>query len=298
MKSISVFVAALLFAAPFSTFAQDGVAAFEDHYTTSWDSVLTVASPGLLANDRAGEGDTLRAFLVESPQVGRLTLAEDGSFTFEPVANAQGPVTFLYGIENQHGDTSYANGTITVTPGNKPPLAITDYYTVRVPDRLTVPAPGLLGNDIDLDGDTLSVELVDGPDLGAFQLDEDGGFWFEPSPQDSGETEIRYRAVDARGGTAEGVAYFTVVSPSVPVAEPDHYEVFVGHRLVMDVLANDQDADGNALSIVSMSPVNPGYGFVSGGQVIEYICYQEARVTFPTRSPTAFINPPRPSRSM
>ncbi|CAM2064364.1 Tandem-95 repeat protein [Sulfidibacter corallicola] len=259
MKKQWMMVPVVLVLAGTFALAQDyPVVAYEDNYTTAWDSVLTVASPGLMENDRAQQGDTLRAFLVNPPQVGELTLGEDGAFTYTPEVNAQGPVTFLYGIENQDGDTAYANATILVTPGNKPPLAITDYYTIRSTDRLIVPAPGVLANDIDLDGDLLGAELVTVPQTGILDLDENGGFWYQPNSYYSGHYNFHYRAVDARGGVTEGIAYVTVVSPNAPVAQPDHFEAFVGQMTPLYVLNNDSDADSNPLRVVEVSTPNLG----------------------------------------
>ena len=58
--------------------------AVDDAYTIDEDSLLTVAARGVLDNDADVAGGTLRASLVDGPEVGAVVLAPDGSFTYDP----------------------------------------------------------------------------------------------------------------------------------------------------------------------------------------------------------------------
>src|SRR5207247_6908731 len=51
----------------------------DDSYTTPEDTTLTVAAPGVLANDTDVDGDPLTAILVTGPAHGTLSLNNDGS---------------------------------------------------------------------------------------------------------------------------------------------------------------------------------------------------------------------------
>ena len=53
--------------------------------------------------------------------------------------------------------------SITVTPVNDAPVAVGDGYSVNSGEVLNVPAPGVLANDSDVDGDPLTAVLVTGP---------------------------------------------------------------------------------------------------------------------------------------
>lgn len=239
------------------------LSAHADTYTTPWDAVLTVNAPGLLVNDTAPEGDQLVTFLAQAPAVGTLSLNEDGSFSYEPVDGTQGPVTFVYGIEDQNGETSFATARIDVTAGNKAPLGIDNYYTVKVPNSLSVTeANGVLANDLDLDGDDLSAELVEAPTVGALELNANGSFTYHVDPVDSGRYQFRYRVVDTHGASAEATAFVSLVSRNLPVAAPDTANALLGRETTIDVLANDHDPDGNALRVVSV-----GGGDDDGAQV-------------------------------
>ncbi len=56
--------------------------ATDDHYTVSKGETIQIIAPGVLANDNDGDGDVLRAKLVDSVAHGSLTFGTDGSFTY------------------------------------------------------------------------------------------------------------------------------------------------------------------------------------------------------------------------
>ncbi len=66
-----------------------------DAYTTVRGSALTIAAPGVLANDSDVDG-TLTAVLVSGPANGTLTLGSNGSFTYTPGVGFSGTDSFSY----------------------------------------------------------------------------------------------------------------------------------------------------------------------------------------------------------
>src|SRR5207302_9446521 len=68
----------------------------DDSYTTPEDTTLTVAAPGVLANDTDVDADPLTAILVTSPAHGTLSLNNDGSLTQTPARmnNGQDKITY------------------------------------------------------------------------------------------------------------------------------------------------------------------------------------------------------------
>ena len=61
---------------------------------------------------------------------------------------------------------------------------------------LTVPAPGVLGNDSDPDGDPLTAVLVTGPSHGSLTLNANGSFSYTPAADFAGSDSFTYRASD------------------------------------------------------------------------------------------------------
>jgi subtilisin-like proprotein convertase family protein len=106
-------------------------------------------------------------------------------------------------------------GITTVPRPNRSPDAINDAYNAREDTTLTRPAPGVLANDADADGDSLSasfVEVVDGPAKGAVTLRANGSFDYKPKLNRSGADFFVYRASDGRGGTDTATVEITIAA--------------------------------------------------------------------------------------
>ena len=88
----------------------DAPVAADDGYATDEDTPLTVAAPGVLANDTDVDGETLTAVLVAGPTHGTLTLNADGSFTYTPAANYNGTDSFTYRANDGHGRLERRHG--------------------------------------------------------------------------------------------------------------------------------------------------------------------------------------------
>ncbi|MGV6818004.1 MAG: tandem-95 repeat protein [Thiotrichales bacterium] len=79
-------------------------------------------------------------------------------------------------------------------------------------------ASGLLINDYDADGDTLTVNTtpVTNASNGALTLNADGSFTYTPDANFSGTDSFVYEISDGNGGTAQAIATITVVSTQDP----------------------------------------------------------------------------------
>lgn len=100
-----------------------GAMAEDDFYTTPVDTVLTVAAPGVLANDTPGvPGDKVHVDLKDAPLHGTLVLNQDGSFSYTPNAGFIGTDTFTYYFLSTPQVTGnyldVATVTINVIPSN------------------------------------------------------------------------------------------------------------------------------------------------------------------------------------
>ena len=69
-----------------------------------------------------------------------------------------------------------ATVSLTVTAVNDAPVAANNSYSTAEDTPLTVNAPGVLGNDTDVDSDTLTAVLVSGPAHGTLTLNANGSF--------------------------------------------------------------------------------------------------------------------------
>ncbi len=181
-----------------------GVYAFDDGYSIRENLALAVPAAGVLANDLA-TGGTLTASLALPPAHGALALAADGSFVYTPTSNFAGSDAFTY-VAHAGGMTDTAVVSLTVEP-NLAPLAGDDAYTAYLDIPLVEPAPGLLANDSDSNGDSLTAALLVPPSHGALDLRPDGSFAYTPTTGYLGADAFHYVAGD---GMLTGTAVVTI----------------------------------------------------------------------------------------
>ncbi len=92
--------------------------ALDDAYgTLGGDRPLTIAAPGVLANDTDAEQDTLTAAVASGPSHGTLALDPGGSFTYTPDDDYVGTDTFTYTASDGTETSAPATVTITVAAG-------------------------------------------------------------------------------------------------------------------------------------------------------------------------------------
>jgi uncharacterized protein len=233
-----------------------------DSYSTNEDTSLTVAAPGVLANDTDAENNTLTAVLVSGPSHGTVTLNANGSFTYTPASNYNGPDSFTYKANDGHTDSNTATVSITVNAVNDAPVAANDSYNTNEDATLSVAAPGVLTNDTDIDNASLTAVLVTGPSHGSLTLNANGSFSYTPALNYNGPDSFTYRAND--GAADSNIATVTITVSAVndaPVATADTATVAKNGSVAISVLANDFDVDGDTVTVTSFT--QPAHGTVA-----------------------------------
>jgi PKD repeat protein/flagellar hook assembly protein FlgD len=245
----------------------DPPAGAPDTFTVAAGETLAVAAPGVLANDTDADGDALAADLVMGPEHGVLDLRADGSFDYEPDAGFTGTDGFNYAALDATGRSPAIPVRLDVTgEGGRAPAAADDTAGLDEDTVLELDAAdGVLANDTDPDGDTLTAELVAGPTHGQLDLRPDGSFTYRPDPDRAGEDSFSYRASDGALLSAPATVTITVAPVAdTPVAEDDAVVTEEDRPLAVaapGVLANDHDGDGDPLSASLVS--GPAHGEVS-----------------------------------
>jgi VCBS repeat-containing protein len=242
-----------------STVTNQAPVAAGDAFSTAEDTVLNVATPGVLGNDSDPDGDTLSAVVASGPSHGSLTLNTNGSFAYTPAANYTGADSFTYRAGDGNLTSNLATVTITVSAVNDAPVAAADTYNTPEDTALTVAAPGVLGNDSDPDGDTLSAVVASGPSHGSLTLNTNGSFAYTPAANYNGPDTFTYRASD--GNLTSNLATVTIpvsAANDTPTAATDAYSIGEDTTLIIDapgLLANDNDPDGDSLhAVVGSAP--------------------------------------------
>jgi VCBS repeat-containing protein len=239
----------------------------DDNYSTNEGRALNVnAGNGVLDNDTDADDDDLTAVLSSGASSGTLTLNPNGSFSYVPAADFTGSVTFAYQADDGTARSNAATVTIAVNPVNGAPTAQPDSFTTREDEPLSVGGRGVLGNDSDPDGDSLTAERVSNVTSGTLQLNANGTFTYTPPANFSGVASFTYRARDAEDASAAVTVTITVspvndppfVTNSPPTAATE------GRSYRYTLTASDADDD----DLIVAAPQLPGWlSFTAPGTI-------------------------------
>ncbi len=246
------------------TAVNDAPVAVADGYAVNEGDTLVVPAPGVLGNDTDSDSPALTAVLVSGPtHASSFALNADGSFTYVHNGGEATTDSFTYKANDGTLDSNVVTVTITINPVNDAPVAVADGpYNVVAGQTLNVPAPGVLGNDTDVDSPSLTAVLVTGPaNATSFTLNADGSFSY--SSNTIGPDWFTYYATDGAANSNTVTVSINVVSLP-PVAFDDAFgtvgntELRVGlgssltpHVAVSgSVLDNDTDGDTPHASLV------------------------------------------------
>ncbi|MES2789344.1 MAG: Ig-like domain-containing protein [Planctomycetota bacterium] len=243
----------------------DAPVAVDGTLTTAEDTPLVMAAPGVLGNDSDVDGDSLTALLVTGAAHGTVALNPDGSFTYTPSANYNGPDSFTYQVTDGVLTSGIATVNLTITAVNDAPVAVNDTYTTAEDTPLTIAAPGILANDSDVESDPLSVLIVSNPTHGQLIINGDGSFTYTPDANYNGPDSFTYRAFDGTSlGNVATVSINVAAVNDAPLTVADSYTIAENGVLSVaatGVLANDTDLEGDALAAVLVA--GPAHGTLS-----------------------------------
>ncbi len=185
------------------------------------DSVLdTRQIESLLANDYDPDGQSLSLVVLGTPPHGTLETLPGGHVRYVPGRDATGEVRIPYTVSDGELEAVPVLLSILLTPQPDAPVAQPDLYRIAPgTTNFVVPvANGVLANDRDPDGDTLTATLLTPPSAGALNLGLDGSFVYTVPLPTPTQTTFRYRAADASGRSAD--AEVTLLMNAVPAPDP------------------------------------------------------------------------------
>ena len=271
------------------TSVNDAPVAADDRVTTPEDQPIEIDVRG---NDRDADGDALTVSAVTQPGHGTVTINPvTGNPVYTPAPDYNGTDTFTYTVRDPSGATSQATVTVTVGAVNDAPQAQADVGATDQNGTLSVSAAdGVIqsgsqpaGRDSDPDGDTLAVTgvghgstagQVGQPLAGAFgtlTLHADGSYTYVPNDAAkalgqgaTGQDVFSYTVKDAGGLSSSTTLTLTVTGTNdAPVAVADRATTPEDTPVVIRVLDNDSDVDGDKLTITQIA----GQNVSSGGEV-------------------------------
>ncbi len=241
----------------------DAPFAVNDVTNTLEDTSVTIH---VLDNDSDVEGASL--FVTDAVTTNGTAVIVGRDIIFTPATNFNGSVIFTYAISD---GTNSATGNVAVTvfPVNDaPPMAINDTYATLEDMRLTIAVPGVLQNDSDVDGDALTAVLVTNVMNGTLNFNANGSFIYTPGTNFNGSDSFAYHASDGlAAGNVAIVAIEVIAVNDAPIASNDVTNALEDTSVIINVLANDTDAEGAPLTIVGTLTTN-GSAVISGSNIV------------------------------
>ncbi|MFL5749452.1 MAG: Ig-like domain-containing protein [Chloroflexota bacterium] len=193
----------------------------------------------------------------------------DGARRLSDPADAPGRLARRMSIATAASAIAFIAALVAAGPGTAPPavavslLAAPDTLTIVHDRTTTVPAPGVLKNDVTVLG--TSAVLDSQPSHGSVLLSANGGYKYDPDPGFVGGDVFKYHDFDGLLPTNTTTVTITITNAR-PVARSDRWSANAGRRETVGapgVLENDDDADGDALQAKLVS--GPGHGTVTFG---------------------------------
>jgi hypothetical protein len=229
------------------------------------DPLLVIA-----VNDQSANVGTA----ISLPSGATLSLNADGSLIYEPPVGFVGQDSFAYTVSDGI-DVSTASVLIDVT--NEVPNPGPDAYSVLHDHTLATYVSqfhyGVLYNDIDMNGDSLTVTKVNGnasaignafvlPNGATVTMNASGTFTYTPVSGFVGQDSFSYTVSDSVS-TSIGTVTIAITNQP-PVAQPDEYST--GYNQALNILAangllfNDSDMDGDPLEVTKVNGVAANVG--------------------------------------
>jgi VCBS repeat-containing protein len=221
------------------------------------DTVLTAQ---IVASD---PGDTLTFASAAAPASGALTVSAAGSFTYTPNENFNGSDSFTARVTDSSGQSATATITLMLAAVNDAPLAVNDVLAVVSADQLAV-----LANDVDVDGDPLTVTLMGQAFAGTASVTAGNTVQVALPAGFKGFTKFDYRITDAAGASADATTLvFVGIEPFKVVNFRQSLDPDVQGFYVHDLFGERRATEANAVGLSNFDQVR----FAAGGGALAYL---------------------------
>ncbi|MDO9080283.1 MAG: cadherin-like domain-containing protein, partial [Desulfuromonadales bacterium] len=221
------------------------------------DGSRLISAAELLANasDRDGDSLTVLNLTVDS---GTLIDNNDGTWSYQPNANAHGPVNFSYAVSDGV-DAVSTTATLAVTAVNDAPVggSLVALGSIREDGSLIISVAELLATSSDIDGDPLNVTNLT-TNRGTLIDNNDGTWLFTPASDFNGPVTFAYQVSDGQlSSTATAGLNVAPINDAPLVSAPLSLGSVTADNLLTitaaQLLANVSDVDGDLLAISALS---------------------------------------------
>ncbi|CAA6819128.1 MAG: T1SS secreted agglutinin RTX [uncultured Sulfurovum sp.] len=236
----------------------DAPVAVDDTTTTQEDQPVNIP---VVSNDTDVDGDilTVKPGSLTTPANGTVSINPDGTVKYTPDANFNGTDTFEYTVQDGNGGEDTATVTVTVGSVNDRVIAVDDYETT---DEEVAVDINVSNNDIDDDGDALTVDSFTQPNNGTVTQNTDGTLKYTPDANFDGVDFFTYVITDGSTNDSAFVVITVNDTNKQPIAMDDDKTTPEDTPTTITVLGNDTDPEGDTLTVKPGSLTTPANGTV------------------------------------
>ena len=197
------------------------------------------------------ESATLTYLVAENgaPAHGSLAIGPDGTFTYTPDANYNGPDSFTYHAIDADGAAATATVQLTIASVNDAPVAEAAAVSGAEDEIVT----GQLAAS-DVEGGDLIFALADGgaPEHGQVEIGADGAFSYQPNADYFGEDAFTYQVTDADGAVSTATITINIAPINdAPVAEAMAFSGAEDSAITGALVATDVEPGDLAFSLAA-----------------------------------------------
>ncbi len=205
--------------------------------------------------------------IVDLPENGILSLNPNGQFVFMPDSDFSGSDSFVFNVCDDDNACSQGIVSIGIASINDAPAAGNDFRIINEDHT----ANGNVGlNDIDIDSETLTFNLLNEPDFGILDFDSEGNFVYTPFENEWGDEELMIEVCDEFAACDTSFLYIQINPVNDPPAAMNmeattNEDILLIGDLILSV--NDPDNDELTFNIESIPTlgvlsINESGGFV------------------------------------
>ena len=244
-----------------SVYLADRAPTAMDAFASHGNAAVTI---DVLAEDYDVDGDSLTVTGVGTPTHGTAVVNADNSVTYTPSVGTTATVdAFSYTVSDGYGGTSSA--TVTVDIADLAPVA----NNISISHGNVAVTADVLMYDSDPEGDALTVTSVGSPSSGTAVVNGDGTLTYTPAMgTTASQDSFSYTITDGHGGSSSATVSVFIANRA-PAANGD--AVYHATAAVsIDVLANDNDLDGDALTVTSVGTPSHGTAAINSDGTVSY----------------------------
>jgi VCBS repeat-containing protein len=231
------------------------------YLTMNEDSTLIINESTLLAHATDVDSSTLSITTITSPQ-GALVNNHNGTWSFTPVHDFNGPLTFSFGVSDGQITTTQSM-YVHVQPVNDAPVAGSVAMNMQEDGTLLIHKADLLRTAYDVDGDVLNVTNITAPQ-GTIHYVGNDTWSFAPAANFNGSLNLQFTVSDGSVTVNQTLQVNVAAVNDAPVVSARSFTMLEdGTPIVItnaQLIAGSTDVDSATLTATNVSLANGSQG--------------------------------------